>query len=143
MMALATAHYTVRVVTHNVSVGEGPSSTEEDLIVAERLRDLGMTPGMRVAVIGDGTGAYWARLAHLRIVAEIMGRSGGVAQFWRAPESLQQHVYDLLQGAHAKIVVASCSSSWPIMPKGWKEAPGTSYCLYNLEAQGSSSSNFP
>ena len=141
MMALATAHYTVRVVTHNIPVGEGPSSTEEDLIVAERLTDLGMTPGMRVAVIGDGTGAYWARLAHLRIVAEIMGRNGGAAQFWRAPEPVQQHVYDLFQGARARIVVASCSSAWPIMPQGWKQVSGTSYCLYKLDAQGSSSSN--
>jgi hypothetical protein len=141
MMALSAAHYTVRVVTHNISAGEGPSSTEEDLIVAERLRDSGMTPGTKVAVIGDGTGAYWARLAHLRIVSEIMGRNGGAAQFWRTPESVQHHVYDLFQGAHAKVVVASCSSSWPIMPQGWKQVSGTSYCLYNLDAQGSSSSS--
>ena len=143
MMTLATAHYTIRVVTHNIPEGEGPSSTKEDLIVAERLRDLGMTPGTRVAVIGDGTNAYWARLGRLRIVAEIMARNGGSVQFWRAPESVQQHVYDLFQSAHARLVVASCLSSCPTPPKGWKEIPGTSYCLYNLEAQGSSNNNFP
>jgi Fe2+ transport system protein FeoA len=143
MMALATAEYTIRVVNHSIPVGEGPSSTEEDLNVAERLRDLGMTPGTKVAVIGDGEGAYWARLAHLRIVAEIMDRNGGSVQFWRSPESVQKRVYDLFQGAHARIAVASCVSSCPAQPKGWKEIPGTSYCVYNLEAQGSSSSNIP
>jgi Fe2+ transport system protein FeoA len=113
MMALATAQYTIRVVNHNIPVGEGPSSTEEDLIVAERLRDLGMTPGTKVAVIGDGEGAYWARLARVRIVAEVMDRNGGSVQFWRSAESVQQQVYDLFQSAHAKIVVASCVSSCP------------------------------
>jgi len=42
-----------------------------------------MTPETKVAVIGDGEGAYWARLAHLRIVAEIMDRNGGSVRFWR------------------------------------------------------------
>jgi hypothetical protein len=143
MMALATAQYTIRVVNHSIPVGEGPSSTEEDLRVAERLRDIGMTPGTKVAVIGDGEGAYWARLAHLRIVAEIMDRNGGSVQFWRSAESVQQQVYDLFQRAHAKIVVASCVSSCPARPKGWKEIPGTSYCVYNLEAQRFSSDNLP
>jgi Fe2+ transport system protein FeoA len=142
MMALATAQYTIRVVNHNI-VGEGPSSTEEDLIVAERLMDLGMTPGTKVAVIGDGEGAYWARLARVRIVAEIMDRNGGSVQFWRSAESVQQQVYDLFQSAHAKIVVASCVSSCPARPKGWKEIPGKSYRVYNLEAQRFSSNNLP
>jgi hypothetical protein len=143
MMALATAQYIIRVVNHSIPVGEAPSSTEEDLIVAERLRDTGMTPGTKVAVIGDGEGACWARLAHVRIVAEIMDRNGGSVQFWRAPESVQQHVYDLFQSAHAKLAVASCGSSCPARPKGWKEIPVTSYCVYNLDAQGSSSNHLP
>jgi Fe2+ transport system protein FeoA len=143
MMALATAGYTIRVVNHSIPVGEGPSSTEEDLRVAERLRDFGMTPGTKVAVIGDGDGAYWARLAHLRIVAEIMDRNGGSAQFWRSAESVQQHVYDLFHGAHAKLAVASCVSSCPARPKGWKEIPGTSYCVHNLDTQGFPSSHLP
>jgi hypothetical protein len=143
MMALATAQYTIRVMNHSIPVGEGPSSTEEDLSVAERLREIGMTPGTKVAVIGDGEGAYWARLAHLRIVAEIMDRNGGSVQFWRSAESVQQQVYDLFQRAHAKIVVASCVSSCPARPKGWKEISGTSYCVYNLEAQRFSSNNLP
>lgn len=130
-------------MNHSIPVGEGPSSTEEDLSVAERLRDIGMTPGTKVAVIGDGEDAYWARLAHVRIVAEVMDRNGGSVRFWRSTESVQQHVYDLFQSAHAKIVVASCASSCPARPKGWKEIPGTSYCVYNLDTQSTSSSNFP
>ena len=143
MMALATAQYTMRVMNHSIPVGEGPSSTEEDLQVAERLRELGITPGTKVAVIGDGSGAYWARLAHLRIVAEIMDRNRGSVQFWRSPESMQRHVYELFQCAHARLAVASCASSHPYQLKGWKELPGTSYCVYNLDTQGFSSNNLP
>ena len=73
VMALGTADYTVRVLTNHLAIaGSGPNSTWQDLVAAQELRRMGAQPGDKVAVIGDGASAYWARLGKLRIVAEIM-----------------------------------------------------------------------
>jgi len=58
-LVFGTADYTVRILMHHLAVpGNGPNSTASDLIVAERLNELGSGPGSKVAIIGDGTGAY-------------------------------------------------------------------------------------
>ncbi|MGA8762425.1 MAG: hypothetical protein WB562_06005 [Candidatus Sulfotelmatobacter sp.] len=134
-MALATADYTVRVVTHHLAIpGQGPNSTVQDVTAAEQLWRMGAGPGTKVAVIGDGTGAYWAHLAKLRIVAEIMGGNHGSTEFWNAPEAVQQNVYSVFGQAHAKLVVTSCPLCPPGIPAGWQHIEGTPYCVRLLQA---------
>ena len=41
------------------------------------LQSLGLTPGDKVAVIGDGSFAIWARLARLKIVSEVSSLEPG------------------------------------------------------------------
>ncbi len=131
-MALATADYTVRVATHHLAQpGSGPRSTLEDVVAAEQLWKMGLQPGDKVAVIMNGTGAYWAHLAKLRIVAEIMASIKGSDEFWSSPPDVQEHVFDLFRRSHAKLVVTSCLVSSP--PSGWKPIPGTQYCTYDLQ----------
>jgi hypothetical protein len=131
-MALATADYTVRLATHHFAIpGNGPNSTEKDRTAAEDLWRLGIQPGDKVAIIMDGTGAYWAHLAKVRIVAEIMESGGGSKEFWSAPAEVQQHVYDLFASTHAKLVVSSCSST-PRLSNGWEQMAGTPYCFHRL-----------
>jgi hypothetical protein len=141
VMALGTADYTVRVITHHLAIaGSGPNSTWQDLVAAQELRRMGAQPGDKVAVIGDGASAYWARLAKLRIVAEIMDtnmdanmdRNQGSKQFWDAPEAVQQNVYNLLAQAHAKLLVTSCPPCPPAI-LGWKQIAGTTYCVRPLQ----------
>lgn len=43
-------------------------------IVAARLKSVGVQPGDRIAVVGDGLYAFYARVAGARIVAEISGQ---------------------------------------------------------------------
>jgi len=140
VMALGTADYTVRVITHHFAIaGSGPNSTWQDLVGAKELRRMGAQPEDKVAVIGDGASAYWARLAKLRIVAEIMDTNldtntdmnQGSKQFWNAPEAVQQNVYNLLAQAHAKLVVTSCPPC-PPAKLGWKQIAGTTYCVRPL-----------
>lgn len=132
-MMLATVDYTVRVATHHFAIpGSGPNSTLQDITAAEQLWRMGMQPGDKVAVIMNGTGAYWAQLAKLRIVAEIMETGQGSAEFWNSPEEVQQQVYHLFAGAHARLVVAGCPTSLTT-PGGWEPITGTPYCVHDLK----------
>lgn len=49
--------------------------------IAESLKAAGVPEGARIAMIGTGTHAYWARLANLRVVAEVPHLE--VLRFWR------------------------------------------------------------
>jgi hypothetical protein len=129
-MALGTADVTLRYVTNHLAIpGSGPNSTWPDVVAAEQLQKMGARPGDRVAVIGDGTGAYWARLAKLRIVAEVMGANHGSAQFWESPEETKERVYAAFAGAGASFAVASCPSR---ASNGWQAISGTDYCVLPL-----------
>ena len=134
MMALGTLDYTVRVLTNHYAIpGTGPNSTSLDLVAAKQLQRMGAQPGDKVAVIADGTDAFWARLGKLRIVAEIMDANGGSREFWNAPEQVHQQVYDLFARAHAKLVVTSCPPCPSGTPSGWSQIGGTSYCVRRLD----------
>jgi hypothetical protein len=133
-LALGTADYTVRVVTHHfsASAGVGPNSTLQDAVAAEQLWRMGLRPGDKVAVIEDGAGAYWARLAKLRIVAEIMDMNHGSQEFWNASTEVQQNVFKTFAQAHATAVVSVCPACPPEAAAGWQRIAGTPYCMRRL-----------
>ena len=129
-MTLSTVDVTVRYATNHLAIpGVGPNSTIENVVAAEQLPRYGVNPGDKVAVIGDGTGAYWARLAKVRIVAEIMGAKRGAQEFWNAPEETKQQAYGAFASAHAKLVMSSCPA---VIPADWTQIAGTNYCLLQL-----------
>ncbi|HEX4715249.1 MAG TPA: hypothetical protein VH164_10010, partial [Ktedonobacteraceae bacterium] len=75
--ALFTVWAAVIIQASREAVGidhaEGRSS--EDATIATGLFQNGFHAGDHIAVIGDGTAAYWAHLARLQIIAEIPGSS--------------------------------------------------------------------
>ena len=132
-ITLSTIDLTVRIATNHVAiVGNQPTSSAEHIAAAEGLWALGIRPGEKVAIIGDGTGAYWARLAKLRIVAEIMGMGHGAEQFWRSPQETRRTIYGVLAGAHAQAVVGACSDQAAL--DGWQHISGTKFCIRRLTA---------
>ena len=134
VMALGTADYTVRVATNHMAVpGTGPESAWQDVVAAEQLRRMGAQPGDNVAVIADGTGAYWARLAKLRIVAEITDANHGSKDFWDAPEPVRQQAYEAFARSHAKLVVTVCPPGPPGTHTGWEQVAETPYCARRLQ----------
>lgn len=134
-MMSATADYTVRILTHHMAIpGVGPNSTLMDITTAQQLALMSVTPGMKVGIIGDGTGAYWARLAKVKIVAEIMGMGHGPREFWNSSADVQQQVYRLFRQAHAEIIVTECPAGTQAIPDGWTLLPGTSYCVKRLDS---------
>ena len=135
VMAVGTLDYTGHILTHHLGVGmDGPTSTFQDVVAAEELRQMGAQPGDKVAVIADGTGAYWARLAKLRIVAEIMAADQGTGEFWAASEGQQEEVYRAFGRTRAKLVVSLCPLSPARIPDGWRPLVGTPYCVRTLQS---------
>lgn len=71
---------------------------------AEQVGRLGLRPGDRIAIIGAGYEAYWARLAKVRVVAEVP--TWEEAHFWTAEADEQHQVYDTLARLGVRAVVA-------------------------------------
>jgi hypothetical protein len=80
----------------------------------------------------NGTGAYWAHLAKLRIVAEIMDTGGGTSEFWNASTPVQQQVLDVFAHTGAKVVVTVCPAE-RLPLASWEEIAGTPYCVRHLK----------
>ena len=107
VMTIGALDTAVRFATLHPSVpGNGPTPAVDDIAVAAQLRQSGLLPGDSVAVIGDGTGAYWAHLAKLRIVAEVMGADHDALRFWKSSGPTQQAVLQAFAASGAKVVVA-------------------------------------
>jgi hypothetical protein len=131
-MTLSLLDLTLRYATHHlVNEGAGPNSTIEEVTAAEDLLNAGTRPYDKVAVIGDSTGTYWARLAKVRIIAEV-GGSGGSEGFWKLPPDTRRRVYGALSNIHARLVMARCPAE---TVDGWERVAGTGDCVLWLDAK--------
>ena len=71
--------------------------------VAQNLRKLGVEPGDKVSIISGNAVAHWARLAGVKIVAELP--SGEDIGFWRADRATQDRVYAAFATTGSRVVV--------------------------------------
>lgn len=83
---------------------KGADDARDQYEVANRLHEMGITPGMKVADIGEDSGVYWAHFDGLRVVAEIMSQQAN--EFWTAPEATQQAVMQSFSETGAVAVIA-------------------------------------
>jgi hypothetical protein len=114
--------------------------------VAESLREAGLRPGDEVASIGYGFGASWARLARVRIVAEITSGSlaaptGDVDAFWRSEPAKREEIIRALAGTGAKVVVAE-GMPGGVPADGWRRVGSTDYYIYPLANDASTERHF-
>jgi hypothetical protein len=113
----------------------------EHLAVARSLRALPLGPGSSVAVIGDGNSGYWARLARVRIVAEIplniwdssvkKPDISDVDIFWAASAEEKAAVMRKLAETGAKVAIARDVPPGQAS-SGWQRIVGTAYSVYHL-----------
>jgi hypothetical protein len=89
--------------------------------VAEELHALGVAPGSEVAVIGYGPASYWARLARVRVIAEMFGWES--ESFWR-DAATRARVTRAFEETGAVAIVAE--SVYAEVPRDWHRV-GTSY----------------
>lgn len=99
---------------------------------AEQLRAMGLEPGNRVALIGDGSvEEIWARLDGVKIVAEVphtLETGDSDAAFWNSSPEIEQAVLNTLQSTGAKAVVADLPPK--VLPPGWAPIGHTGHAVY-------------
>jgi hypothetical protein len=88
--------------------------------IAAALVSAGLNKGDSIAFVGYSYSAFWARLARLRIVAEI--RPDDVSRFWGTGAERRRAVLESMRAAGARAVVAETPSSDANMD-GWTELP--------------------
>ncbi len=97
--------------------------------VAQNLRNIGLKPGERVAVIAGKAEAHWARLAEVKIVAELpLGQDGA---FWQGDSALQERVFAAFASAGARVVLVKDPPSGAIK-FGWRQLGDTPYYAHPL-----------
>ena len=98
--------------------------------VASYFREIGMKRGDKVGVVGIYDDYYWARLAGLRIIAEIPSEEE-ISNFWASDPSVKYRVLQAFKNAGAKILVAGRAPD-VVSKDGWKHIKDTSYYYYVL-----------
>jgi hypothetical protein len=96
-----------------------------DWQVAESLHQRGIHPGDTVAVLGQELRAdYWARLAQLRVVAELPEEA--LDGFWQASAEEQSLILDAFAGTGAKALVTHFKPP-AAHSTGWQNLADTGY----------------
>ena len=90
--------------------------------LAESLKLMGLRPGDRIAVIGDGFDAYYARLADSRIVVEIP--RGDAGKTWELAADTQTAVLEMLKRYGVKCI-ATESLPATIPANNWQRLGAT------------------
>ena len=84
-----------------------------------------------MATLGSGYNAYWARVARLKIVAEI--QSSDVTTFWAASDQTKAQIFSACEGAGAKAMVTREAPSAGLAPD-WIKLGTTGYYAHLLPA---------
>jgi len=98
--------------------------------VVESLNQLGVLPGEKVALLGYYMYPHyhWARLARVKIVAEILDAEA----FWEQDSSIRSKILEKVEETGAKLIVQKpgIKTTVPISTMGWKKLGNTSYYVY-------------
>lgn len=97
--------------------------------VAETLQRLGVQPGDKVAVIGYAFESFWARLAHVQIVAEMFDWEAD--PFWLGDLSFQSQVIQAFASTGAKAIVAENVPGYASL-SDWHRVGNSNYYIYIL-----------
>jgi len=126
LIALAPALAIAWSVTHDVTllVRNAP---DEHWEMAQQLQGFGIASGTHIATLGTGSGAAWAHLAGVRIIAEIPDKE--LPRFVAADDARKCQIFELFSSLGAAAVVtwnpAVANSS-----EGWHAIPGTHYFVW-------------
>lgn len=130
MVSVARDSYpTARDVVRDLIKGEDKLS-HTYWQVANGLNQIGIKPGDKATSIGSYSSAFWARLARVRIVAEMP--SEDVGHFWAANAALQSEVIRTFASTGAKVIVAEKAPEYA-SSVGWQKIKNTDFFVYLLK----------
>jgi hypothetical protein len=109
-----------------LAVGRGPMMNQQADVV-EGLRGMGLHANEKVAVVGEGLTAYWARLGRFKIVAEISDPSGKA--FWGAPPEMKERAYECVRRTNARAIIV-WNPPELALTESWRRIGGTQYYAY-------------
>jgi 4-amino-4-deoxy-L-arabinose transferase-like glycosyltransferase len=105
------------------------ASPARPLAVAQALQDLDVRPGDKVGVIGYAYDSSWARLARVRIVAEML--EADAMELWRGDEALQQEVLQSFASTGVRAVVAEYVPAYARL-NDWHQVGNSNYFIYRF-----------
>ena len=97
--------------------------------IAETLLEQGLERGDEVGFIGYSYSAYWARLARLKIIAEIHPED--IRVFWEADAEQRERALKAFAEAGAEAVIAEPTGG-ESPPPGWESIGGTGYLIHRF-----------
>jgi len=139
LSSLAAAGLVINIILFNLdgltrlnpSVGVNfvgpPAPPAKPLAVAQTLEQLGIQQGDKVGVIGYAYDSFWARLARVKIVAEMS--EAEAVKLWNEEENLQQSVLRAFAGTGAKAVIAEYVPDYVQMTY-WHQVGNSNYYIY-------------
>jgi hypothetical protein len=109
-----------------------PKQVNENWEAAQKLKELGVSSGDRVALIGVLAEQHLMRLAKVKAVAELRYRDE--QQFWTGDASLQDSVFTAFAATGSRIVVATHAPVTAVK-EGWIRLGNTNYYARSLLAK--------
>jgi hypothetical protein len=109
---------------------EQPAPRASPLDVAKSLNNLGVMPGDKVGVIGYGYDSFWARLARVKIVAELLDKDA--VDLWYADEELWQSVLKSFADIGVSAVVAEYVPG-DVYMNNWHRVGNSNYFIFRFE----------
>lgn len=109
------------------SLGAVASPVAKPPAVARTLQELGVRQGDKVGVIGYAYDSFWARLARVTIVAEML--ESDAYEFWRGDEALRQSVLQTFANTGVDAVVAEYVPVYAGL-HDWHQVENSNYYIY-------------
>ena len=123
-MLLSFASNTAKTIANGC-----PESARQHVQMAQQLN---LSPGTPVAVVGLGNFSYWAHLARVRIVADVMAQDESA--FWKLPPAGRQQIYTAFGSAGGRWLIAQPPAAYiDSLEEGWKRIGTTPYYEYRLQ----------
>ncbi len=117
------------VEPQEVSAGYPPPTWPGE--TANELAALGVPPGSNVGVIGYGFDSFWARLARVKIAAEMFEWQAD--PFYLGDAQFQATVINVFRKANVKAIVAEHVPGYARLD-GWHQVGQSNYFIYLLES---------
>jgi hypothetical protein len=96
----------------------GLAGRNRNATVAREIERMGIQRGSRIALVGDESDIYWARLAGVQIAAQIPLRAA--ESYAALPETARNQIHDQFRAIGARAIVASWTPP-PVTSSGWRQ----------------------